>query len=401
MTNPSISPQSATATPIPRVFQPRRSVPTDAVRPTRAEISLPNLRFNLRALARRSKAPVWCVLKADGYGHGSKACARTLERAGAGGICVVLMEEGIELRNAGITLPILVMGGFYGRAYSELLAHQLTPVLCEPSQIEELSAEIRYRGAEPTKVHIKFDTGMGRLGAIEGQIAPLASALKLNPEVRLSGLMTHFAGADNSEESIHEQLRRFDVMTELLRNQGAVPELRHAANSAALLRCPASHLDLVRPGIGLFGVEPVAGMAQELRPVMRVASSIVAVREVGRGHSVGYGSTWTAERPSRVATVPIGYADGLARASSNRGAFLVRGKRAPIAGTVSMDMTTIDVTDIPGAIVGDDVTVLGAQSGPLGQDEITAAEIAAVQGTIPWEVLTAVSRRVPRFYRGA
>jgi len=376
-------------------------MPTDVVRPTRAEISLPNLRFNLRALQRRTKAPIWCVLKADGYGHGSKACARTLERAGAAGICVALLEEGMELRHAGISLPILVMGGFYGRAYSELLSHHLTPVICEPSQIEELAAEVRYRGAEPTTVHLKFDTGMGRLGANESQIPALVNALSLAPEIKLSGLMTHFASADTSVESIQEQLLRFNRMTQLLKERGVVPELRHAANSAALLRCEESHLDLVRPGIGLFGVEPVPGIAGDLRPVMRVATTVVAIRELSPGQSVGYGSKWTAHRPSRVATIPIGCADGLARASSNRGAVLVRGKRAPIIGAVSMDMTTVDLTDLPGAVVGDEVTILGEQAGPLGKDQITASEIAQLQGTIPWEVLTSVSRRVPRFYRGA
>ncbi len=400
MAQPVIPVQSAVATPLPRVFRPQRTVPTDVVRPTRAEISLANLRFNLRALQRRTPSPIWCVVKADAYGHGAKACARTLERAGAAGICVSLMEEGIELRNAGITLPILVMGGYYGRAYSELLAHQLTPVMYEPSQLEELAAEIRYRASEPTKIHIKLDTGMGRLGAGEGQLNGLAKVLKSNPELKLQGLMTHFHSADSNRESVTAQLESFDRMTRALEQQGIRPELRHAANTAALLRCDDSHLGLVRPGLGLFGVQPVAGLAPELRPVMRVVSTLIAIRELQPGQSVGYGATWTAQRRSLVATIPMGYADGLARASSNRGSVLVRGRRAPIVGSVSMDMTTIDVTDVLGAAVGDEVTVLGSQKGPLGEDQITATEIAQLQGTIPWEVLTSVSRRVPRFFRG-
>jgi len=171
------------------------------------------------------------------------------------------------------------------------------------------------------------------------------------------------------------------------------------ANSAALLRYPRARFDLVRPGIALFGVSPDTGIGGELRPVMRVRTELVAVRELAPGQAVGYGATWRATRPSRIATIPMGYADGLSRALSNRGHVLIRGCRAPIAGVISMDMTMIDVTEIPGAGVGDECVVLGQQKGPLGEDEISAQEIADGLGTISWEVLTAISRRVPRFYR--
>lgn len=400
MSVPLVSPGMATATPIPRVFQPRRTVPSDVVRPTRAEITLQNLRYNLQRMQRRSRAPVWCVLKADGYGHGAKACARTLERAGASGLCVALLEEGIELRNAGVTLPILVMGGYFGNAYSELLAHHLTPVLYDKGQLAELAAEVRYRGADPAAIHLKLDTGMGRLGALPKDMAEITALLRSTPEIKLQGLMTHFASADTDPESIQEQLVRFESATELLRAQGITPQWRHAASTAAILNNEASHLDFVRPGIGVFGVEPVLGAAPELRPVMRVVSTVIALRELELGQCVGYGATWRAERKSTIATIPMGYADGLARACSNRTNVLVRGKRAPVAGTVSMDLTTIDVTDIPGVSIGDEVTVLGNQKGPLGEDVISARELAEALGTIPWEVLTNISRRVPRFYLG-
>jgi alanine racemase len=401
MSEPRLSVVSATATPIPRVFRPQRTVPTDVVRPTRAEISLPNLRFNLQRLQRRTKQPVWCVLKADAYGHGAKACARTLERAGAAGLCVALLEEGIELRNAGATLPILIMSGHYGRAWSELLSHQLTPVLYDPAQIAELAAEVRFRGSDPVPVHIKVDTGMGRLGVLPKDLAKVAEALVRYPEVQLDGLMTHFACADTSLQSIHEQLAKFDAVTALLRARGVVPARRHAANTAALLSCPEAHLDLVRPGIGIFGVEPVSEMAPELRPVMRVQSTVIALRDLEAGATVGYGATWTAPHSSVVATIPMGYADGITRSEANRGEVLVRGCRCPIVGAVSMDMTTIDVTHVPGAALGDEVVILGEQSGPQGVERITAGQIAAAQGTIAWEVLTGISKRVPRFYRGA
>jgi alanine racemase len=392
---------SALATPLPRVLRPTRAVPADAVRPTRAEVNLAHLRHNLRIIQRTAGgAQVWAVLKADGYGHGAKGVARTLERAGASGICVALLEEGIELREAGIRVPILVTGGYFGRAFGEVLRHSLTPVLHDPSQVEELADEVRYSGAEPASVHVKIDTGMSRLGVLPRDVPKMAEVLGRHPQVRVSGLMTHFACADGADPaSLDEQLDLFDAATSSLRGLGVAPSLRHAANSAAILQSPRAHLDVVRPGIALFGVEPRAGICKELRPVMQVRTDIVAVREIPAGQSVGYGATWTAQRTSRIATIPMGYADGLSRALSNRGELLVRGKRVPVAGVVSMDMTMLDVTEVPDVRIGDECVVLGTQKGPLGQDTISAEEIAGRLGTIPWEVLTHISRRVPRFYR--
>ncbi len=406
----------------PRVLRPARAVPADALRPTRAEVNLANLRHNLRVLRRvTGKTPLWAVLKADGYGHGAKAVARTLERAGTDGICVALIEEGIELRDAGIRAPILVMGGYYHRAWGEVIAHDLTPVVHDVGQIASLADEVRFRGGEAIKVHLKVDTGMARLGASIGDLALIGRAFADHPEVQLEGLMTHFACANSEEpESLREQLVRFEEATRRLRELGLSPALRHAANSAALLGSLESHFDLVRPGVSLFGVHPQgAGRTVksrslssspdlesegpssngDLRPVMSVRSQIVALREVSPGDTVGYGATWTATRPSRIATIPIGYADGMSRALSNRGFGLVRGRRAPLVGVVSMDMSMLDVTDLPGASVGDETVLLGSQRGPLGADEITADEIAQHTGTIAWEVLTNISRRVPRFYR--
>lgn len=391
---------SALATPLPRVLRPKRALPNEAVRPSRAEINLANLRHNLRVVQRATKSPVWSVLKADGYGHGAKAVARTLERAGTAGICVALLEEAIELREAGIRLPILVMGGYYGGAWGDLLRHDLTPVIYDPSQVEALAAEVRFSGSEPIRVHLKIDTGMARLGVTPREVTAIAHALLRHPEVVLEGLMTHFACADSGEtESVEHQLTIFDAVTEGIRAAGLSPIVRHAANSAALFQCPASHLDAVRPGLAIFGIQPRIGMAQDLRPAMCLRTEIVALRDLAPGDSAGYGSTWTARRPTRLATVPLGYADGLSRALSNKGHVLVRGRRAPIVGAVSMDLTMADVTDIPGTELRDEVVALGAQRGVLGADEITVDEMASHLGTIPWEVLTNVSRRVPRFYR--
>ena len=394
-------PGAASATPLPRIFRPQRALPADAVRPTRAEVNLASLRHNLRVVERAAGGrPVWAVLKADGYGHGSKAVARTLERAGASGICVALLEEGVELREAGIRVPILVTGGYFGRAWGELIRHDLTPVLHDLGQVEAIAAEVRFSESAPLSVHVKIDTGMSRLGVTPAELPRLVETLARHTEVRVGGLMTHFSSADSGDlGSIEQQLDRFDEATQALAAHGILPSVRHAANSAAVFSCARAALDLVRPGIALFGVEPRPGAEKALRPVMRVRSEIIALRDVPVGVRVGYGGTWVASRPSRIATVPIGYADGLVRALSNRGALLVRGRRAPIAGAVSMDMTMIDVTDVPGAALGDECCALGTQKGPLGEDSIGAAELARELGTIPWEILTNVSRRVPRFYR--
>jgi alanine racemase len=382
-----------------RVLKPRRAAPSDAVRPTRAEINLEALRFNLHSAKRRAgSAKVWAVLKADAYGHGAPAVARTLERAGADGFCVALLEEGIELREAGIVAPILVMGGYYPSAHAEVIARKLTPVVYDVSQIESFARLVRSGEVEkPVKVHLKVDTGMARLGVTMQALPTLANALADFPEIEISGLMTHLACAENGPDATVEQMTLFDEATALLARFGIRPPLRHAANSAALYASPSSILNAVRPGIAIFGG---GGEEQsELKLVMRVRTEIVSLRDLPAGSPVGYGATFRTTRPSRIATIPMGYADGLSRALSNQGNVLVRGKRAPIVGAVSMDMTMIDVTDLPGVTLRDEAVVLGAQEGPLGKDAIDADEIARAIGTIPWEVLTAVSRRVPRFYR--
>jgi alanine racemase len=375
------------------------------VRPTRAEINLEALRHNLRVVTRHAGAArVWAVLKADAYGHGAPAVARTLERVpGLAGFCVALLEEAIELREAGIVAPVLVMGGHYGSAHDEVIARDVVPVVHDIEQLQAFARLVRSGAASaPIDVHLKVDTGMARLGAPIAVLPMLARALGELPEVRVQGLMTHLANADDGDPGFsEEQLARFAEATALLERHRVKPELRHAANSAALLRGQGI-LDAVRPGLALFGVSPRVGdqaLTHELKPVMRVRTEVVSLRDVATGDPVGYGGTWKAPRPSRIATVPMGYADGLSRQLGNRGHALVRGKRAPIVGAVSMDMAMLDVTDHPGAALRDEVVVLGAQDGPLGRDAVGADEIAAHAGTIPWEVMTSISRRVPRFYR--
>jgi alanine racemase len=292
------------------------------------------------------------------------------------------------------------MGGYYGGAHADVLAHGLMPVVYDLGQVEAFARLVRGGlAAGPVDVHLKVDTGMARLGVTMGELGAFAAKLRGVSEVRVRGLMTHLASADSpSDEETEDQIARFEEARALLARAGVAPEVRHAANSAALFRQQAAY-DAVRPGVALFGISPFGDEDAALRHVMRVRTEVIDVRDVAEGAKVGYGGLWRAPRRSRVATVPMGYADGLSRQLTNRGHLLLRGKRAPIVGAVSMDMTMVDVTDLPGVAVRDEAVVLGAQEGPLGKDFIGAAEVAEHAGTIAWEILTSISRRVPRFYR--
>jgi alanine racemase len=295
------------------------------------------------------------------------------------------------------------MGGDYGSAHEEVVARDLVPVLHDVGQIGAFARLVRSGAATcPFDVHVKIDTGMSRLGVTMRDLPRLAAALGECPEVRVRGLMTHLACADAVDEAeTTDQLARFEEATGWLKARGVSPEVRHAANSAAVIRGKA-RLDAVRPGIAIFGVAPRVGgeeLTRELKAVMGVRTEVVALRDVDAGDAVGYGGTWRAARGARIATIPMGYADGLSRQLGNKGHALVRGKRVPIVGAVSMDMAMLDVTEAPGVSLRDEVVLLGAQEGPLGRGAIGADEIAGHAGTIPWEVLTSVSRRVPRFYR--
>lgn len=385
----------------PRAARIRGGGLPDVLRPTRAEVRLSHLRHNLAALRRHTKAKIWCVLKADAYGHGAKACARTLERAGADGLCVALIEEAIELREAGVNLPILVMSGYFGASRAELVHYRLTPVIHGPGQLEDLDKEAEYLGCTGVPYHLKLDTGMGRLGIPPRELSAVLREVHSCRRLTFEGLMTHFASADSSPDAVAEQLRRFAAGEQEILARGLAPQIKHAANTAALIGYEATHFDAVRPGIGIYGVDPAPGFSAGLRPAMRLLSTVIALRELQAGQTVGYDGSFTAARTSKIATLPIGYADGFGRQHSNRGHVLIRGQRAPIVGRVSMDLVTVDVTDLPGVAVGDEAVIFGEQHGPLGSDVISAQDIATIEGTIPWEALTSVSRRVPRFYRDA
>ena len=378
------------------------------MRPTRAEIDLAAIAHNVRVVREvvaegRSASPpaVYGVVKADAYGHGAVLAARAMQSAGVAGLCVALVEEGVALREAGVTLPILVMSGLYGDGIDAVARASLTPVLYD---VEGVERALRWSAPAPLDVHLKVDTGMARLGVPMDHVGRVGERLAAAPHLRVTGVMTHFADADCDDDAFtYEQLARFEAARATLREKGVAPPVTHAAASAAAFRVERARYDLVRCGIALYGVAPFPNTAPGLLPAMRLRTEIISLREIEKGAPVGYAGRWRAGRRSVIATIPIGYADGFFRRLSSEAEALVRGARAPVVGNVSMDLSTLDVTDIArrfGVSVGDEVVLLGAQSGPAGFDVIRAEEIAARVGTIAYEVLTAVSRRVPRVAKG-
>ncbi len=364
----------------------------DLLRPTRAEVDLGAIAHNLdviRATAGESK--VLAVVKADAYGHGVVQVAKRLQQHGADAFGVALAEEGLELRQAGIDRAILVLNGVHGSAHRDVIAAGLTPVLYE---LPEAAAFHAIADGRAVDVHLKVDTGMGRLGVpLEGLDAFL-TGLRDYPSIRIAGVLTHLATADCDREFVGVQLARFEQALGVVRAHGHQPVVLHAANSAGLFRHPESHFDWVRPGLALFGYAGADGVDAPLEPAMRWRSEVISLRTLSPGDSVGYGRSFRVVEPTTVAAIPVGYGDGLLRSLSNRGVVLVQGARCPIIGNVSMDLTTVNVSALPSVAVGDEVVLLGRQ----GDECLGAHEVAALAGTIPYEVLTNVSRRVPRLY---
>ena len=375
----------------PLVLKPTLTSSDSCLRPTRAEIDLEVIASNLEALrAGLGGARVLAVVKADAYGHGVVPVSRRLQAQGVDGFGVALAEEGFELREAGIQVPILVLNGVHGGAHRAIIAKRLTPVVYELDEARAFDAV----ADEPVRVHLKIDTGMGRLGVPMRELGAFLDALRALPRVHIAGVMTHLAEAEGDEAITRAQLARFGDAVATIRAAGHRPDALHASNSAGATRFPEARMDWVRLGIVLYGHSPVPGLEIPVRESMRLRTEIISLRTLEPGERVGYSGTFVAEAPTRVATLAIGYGDGLSRGLSNRGRVLVRGARCPIIGNVSMDLTGIDVTNVADARVGDEAVLLGAQGG----DAITIAEVAEAAKILPYEVLTNVSRRVPRFY---
>ena len=375
-----------------------------------AEIDLTALRENYEYIRRTVGGPVCAVVKADAYGHGDNVIARVLQEAGAAGFAVSSLGEGRHLRRGGITTPILILG-YADPTYAAVLAANDLITTCYSTEYAQALSAAAVKAGVKVKVHLKIDTGMGRIGfAVRSGFAETIrelEALYALPGLDICGVFQHFAVADSvepdDERYTDEQHALFAQVVERLRADGCPVGTVHCANSAAQMRYPEWHHSLTRAGIILYGLDPSPEVHFDgLRPTMTLKSVVEFVKDLLPGESVSYGRTYTANTPRKVATVCVGYADGYPRALSgsngnpNAGVMSIRGKPAPIIGRVCMDQTLVDVTDIPDVKMNDEVTVFGPENAAIGAD--TADSIAAKTGTINYEIICGISRRVPRVY---
>jgi alanine racemase len=335
---------------------------------------------------------VWAVVKANAYGHGAVACGRAALEAGAAGLAVVCVDEGEELRRAGIEAPILVVGHTPASDAERVVALGLRPTVGAWDLVEALAQAAR-RAGRVVPLHLELESGLNRHGLLPDALVALAGRARETPGVEVEGLFTHFAAAEEGDQRFTR--RQLDVLREVAARIPFLKE-RHCAASASVLLDREMVLDAVRTGLSLYGYRPApwCGTDVDLRPVMSLRSRIARVLEVERGATVGYGRTWAAARPSRIALVMCGYADGYRRVFGNRAHVLVRGRRAPVVGRVAMDMCMVDVTAVPEAQPGDLATLIGRD----GEERVDADELATLADTISWEILAGVTARVPRLY---
>jgi alanine racemase len=378
-----------------------------ATRPTWAEVSLGTLRQNFRAVQRHISpaVQVCAIVKADAYGHGAVECARALEEEGARWFGVTSLDEAIPLREAGITGRVLLMTGFWRGEEEEIIRLGLTPTIWETGQIELFEKAATALGVSKHPIHLKVDTGMGRLGVAPEDLPRICSALKASSHLVLEGLSTHLASSEVLDEpSVAAQLKSFAEARNLLRNEGFNPPLIHAANTGAVISRPESWNTMVRPGIALYGYympferagREVSGSGLRLavKPVLTWKTRILSLRDMRANQALGYGGIYVTKAPARIAVLPVGYADGLNRKISSQGRVIVGEHYAPIVGRISMDLTLADVTGLPGVSVGDEVILLGTTDGL----SVDAREHASLSDTVLYEILCGISKRVPRKY---
>ena len=363
---------------------------TDGFRPTWVDVDLDAIRHNARLL-RPPGSELMAVVKANGYGHGDLEVAAAAIEAGATWCGVALVEEGLRLRQAGIETPILILSEMPAGAEAVALAHRLTPTVYSDAAVDRLAEAAR----GPVGVHVKVDTGMHRVGLWPPEQTPAFAARTQAVGLEVEGIFTHFARSEEDERTTGEQLAWFLETVEAVRANGVTPRILHAANTGATLRHPEAHLDLVRPGIGLYGIEPAPGIGSDrgLRPALRWRSEIAAVKRLPAGEAISYGHRYWLEQDSWVATVPVGYADGYPRQLTDRGEVLIRGRRRAVAGTVTMDQLVVDCGDLE-VEVGEEVALIGRQ----GSEEITADGLGRRFGTIGYEIVSRIGQRVPRRY---
>lgn len=375
-----------------------------ATRPTWAEISLGTLRQNFRILQKHigKEVTVCAVVKADAYGHGAVECSRALEAEGARWFGVTSLDEAIPLCEAGIRGRILLLTGFWRGEEEEIVRLKLTPTVWEPMQIELLERAAAQQGVSHP-IHLKVDTGMGRLGIAPSDLFRICSALRAAPHLVVEGLSTHLASSEVLDApSVPEQLHTFEDVRSQLRNEGVDPPLVHVANTGAVISRRDSWNTMVRPGIALYGYylpferagREVSGRGLQLgvKPVLTWKTRVLSLRDVPAHQALGYGGIYVTKAPARIAVLPVGYADGFNRALSSRGRVIVREHYAPIVGRISMDLTLVDVTGLPGVTVGDEAILLGACDGL----SVDAREHAALANTVLYEILCGISKRVPR-----
>jgi alanine racemase len=371
------------------------------IRRTRVEVDLTAIVGNARTVRAMTNTDVFAVVKADGYGHGAVAVARALAAARAvAGFAVSLVEEGVLLRDAGVAAPVLVMGPSQHGGEDDMVMAGLTPVIGSAEDLAALAAVARRR-VRTIEAHLKVDTGMARLGVLPDE-APALAAEAARDGIAVVGLMTHFACADSdhpddAHSMTRDQLRRFGEVDRAVTAAGAPVRVRHAANSSGALWFPEARLGLVRTGIAIYGNGRWPAGDAARRSAMRLVTEVAQLRSVAEGSSVGYGATWRAARPSRVAVLPLGYADGLPRRASGRASVAIRGRRVPVIGAISMDIAIADVTELPEVAVGDVAVLLGRAAGGAS---ISVAEYGAWAGLSEYEVTCGMSKRVPRTYVG-
>ena len=369
----------------------------DVVRPTLVEVDIQKLTDNFRAIEQRAgKAKIMPILKANAYGHGLVRVARLMQKLGADYLGVAVLEEGILLRQKGVDLPILVLGGILGNQVPHFIKHKLTITASSIEklrQIEEASRQMKKKA----KVHLKIDTGLERIGVHYYNADPFLECASRCAHIDVEGIFSHFASADAADLTFTRlQLDRFNEVLSFYNKRGIkLPPLRHMANSGALLQLPEATFDMVRPGILLYGVYPSDEAPRTIRvqPALTWKSRVVYFKVIKAGHSVGYGSTWTSDHDTRAATVPVGYGDGYMRSMSHKAEVIVRGKRHPVIGTVSMDQIVIDIGK-DSAYNDDEVILIGEMDGST----VSCEDLARWAGTIPYEILTNINTRVPRIY---
>jgi alanine racemase len=367
-------------------------------RPTRIRVDLDALTHNLRALRAHAGVPVMGIVKANAYGHGLVPVGLHLQAQGVEQLGVAFLEEGVALRKAGVAVPLLVMGGIFGPQAAALIANDLEITVSSIAKLSQVEAAAEALGRRAT-IHLKIDTGMERIGVHSYNAGPFIEAALASKHCVVKGVYSHLACADDPASSMTlQQLERFLDACAHFDRVGAPMPIRHLANSGGVLHFPDTHLDMVRPGIALYGVlpDPSARATMELRPVLSLHSQVVYFKVVPAGPSVSYGATWAPAIDTRVVTIPIGYGDGWPRALSSRGEVLIRGERRPMVGRVCMDQFMVDLGPAGTAYNEDEVVLIGEQGGAA----IRCEDVAAAAGTIPYEVLVNLNNRIPRGYVG-